>query len=699
MSKRWLVAADIGGTGSRLLACTLDGADRYSGIGHRLQVGRVGTSALDVVVGMLRDLIAARPAVVDDGVEAFAAGVTGLVTLVDDIDQLHGAVIDLTGAKVSALAADFVTAHLGALRGAPGAVVAAGTGAVALGTDFKGVWRRVDGWGHLIGDLGGGAWIGMEALRAAAAALDGRADLGSPALARRAEKLFGPLTGWPALLYTSDERAGRMASFATEVGKLADSGDPVSAQLLERAGRLLAAALDAALGEDLPEDASFTGGLFNLGERLTRPFKEEFTRRRPAARLGAKPGSPLDGAMSLAARLAGPDPIHNHPPLLLTQRRRRRVLAGVASQQPSLAEQLANRLRLAASARPHPAFSAARLLAAWDGKIEVNLAVGVEQRFASAAGASLAPGYRRSVTTNTVFDLASITKVYVALALAELVHQSGESIDAPVGRFLDVAEPTGRVTLAQLLNHTSGLPATWSGWQAESGREQYWEDLLALVPESRPGARFAYSCPGYILAGAVAEKIAGVGLDRVVSQVLLEPMGLRRTAFNPPTDWPTAATEDSPDPSWAPRGMIRGQVHDEAAWALGGVAGNAGLFATGQDVLALAELIRADGVWGTERVISRRVVEMARTDRLTGPLRAAAGFGQGLGLRIADPTWMGPLAGDQAAGHTGFTGTAMMIDQVKGLTWVLLTNAVHPRRQWAKPNDLRLAVAHVLSQW
>jgi CubicO group peptidase (beta-lactamase class C family) len=490
-----------------------------------------------------------------------------------------------------------------------------------------------------------------------------------------------------------------MASFASEVAKLADRGDQVAAAILERAGRLLAAALDAALGDDLPERAGFVGGLSSLGEALTGPFKTELARLRPNARLEAKPRPPLEGALLLARRLAGPDPVREHAPLLLVHRRRRSMLASVSAQELSPASQLAVALRLAASARPHPAFSGARLSVAWDGKVEVDLAVGVEQRFADASGSSTPPGARRSVTTATAFDLASLTKVYVALSLGELVERAGESIDAPIGRFLPVAEAASHVTIAQLLGHTSGLPAAWHGWQTESGADGYWAQIFALEPVAEPGSAFGYSCVNYLLAGALAERLAAAPLDHVVSEVLLTPMGLTRTAFKPPPDWPVAATEDRDQPAWAPRGMIRGEVHDEAAWSLGGVAGNAGLFATGADVLAVAEMIRSGGVHGTTRILDARVVERACGDQLPPAVKKGAGFGHGLGLRVADRTWMGPLAETGAVGHTGFTGTAMLIDNSRGLTCVLLTNGVHPNRMWSDRNEIRLAVADVLSRW
>jgi N-acetylglucosamine kinase-like BadF-type ATPase len=234
-------------------------------------------------------------------------------------ERLHSIIRDLTGAAVTALAADYVTAHLGALGGRPGAVLSAGTGAVALGTDFKSIWTRADGWGHLIGDLGGGAWIGMTGLRAAAAALDGRSGIGGKALAERAVARLGPLETWPEQLYTVGDRAGRMAAFAADVANLAAAGDGPASRIMEQAAGLLAEALNAALLPGLGIRAAYAGGLFRLGEPLTGLFAAAFAQLAPEAELRASEGSPLDGAVTLAGRLAAGKTFHIHPPDLLIE--------------------------------------------------------------------------------------------------------------------------------------------------------------------------------------------------------------------------------------------------------------------------------------------------------------------------------------------------------------------------------------------
>ncbi|MFJ9893424.1 N-acetylglucosamine kinase [Streptomyces sp. NPDC091280] len=229
-------------------------------------------------------------------------GAAGLATLGDGLrDELPGALAREFGVRTVALVADAVTAYVGALGARPGAVVAAGTGLIAIGTDLTG-WRRADGWGHLLGDCGGGAWIGRAGLEAALRAHDGR-DGGSGALLACAEAQFGPMPGLPGKLYPRPDRPAVLASFAPRVGECAPD-DPVAAGILRAAARHLAesaAAVCPATGE--PQIA-LTGGLLRMGDPLLVPVYEELAERLPQARLVTAAGDPLDGAVRIARDLA-----------------------------------------------------------------------------------------------------------------------------------------------------------------------------------------------------------------------------------------------------------------------------------------------------------------------------------------------------------------------------------------------------------
>ncbi|MEU8788169.1 BadF/BadG/BcrA/BcrD ATPase family protein [Streptomyces sp. NPDC048643] len=233
---------------------------------------------------------------------AVAVGAAGLATLGDELrDELPAALEHELGARRLALVADAVTAYTGALGPRAGAVIAAGTGMIAIGTDLTS-WRRADGWGHLLGDCGGGAWIGRAGLEAALRAFDGRQG-GSTELLAGAEEMFGPMPELPGRLYPRTDRPAVLASFAPQVAARAGI-DPVAADILRSAARHMAESAAAACpagGEPL---LALTGGLFGMGEPLLAPLREELAARVPHARLVPAAGDPLGGALRIAVDLA-----------------------------------------------------------------------------------------------------------------------------------------------------------------------------------------------------------------------------------------------------------------------------------------------------------------------------------------------------------------------------------------------------------
>ncbi|WP_435881753.1 N-acetylglucosamine kinase [Streptomyces parvus] len=259
-------------------------------------------------------------------VAAVAIGAAGMATLGDRLRaELPGALADALGVRRVALAADAVTAYAGAVGQRPGAVVAGGTGMIALGTDLK-EWHRADGWGHLLGDSGGGAWIGRAGLDAAMRAHDGRRG-GSAALLDRLRAVFGPAEELPGLLYPRSDRPAVLASFAPEVAACAGV-DPVAAGILRQAAghvaEAAAAVCPAPAGSDGEPDegdgageVALTGGLFRMGEPLLAPLREELARLLPGARVTVPSGDPLTGALRIARALAAGDlRLPRHPTML-----------------------------------------------------------------------------------------------------------------------------------------------------------------------------------------------------------------------------------------------------------------------------------------------------------------------------------------------------------------------------------------------
>lgn len=298
------LAVDSGGSGLRVVVGARGcGPLARAESGEPVRTGARGLDAghfLEQLVPMARALCAEAGAV---RLDAAVVGAAGMASLGDALRaELPDALGRELGVRRVVLAADAVTAYVGAVGPRPGAVIAAGTGLIAIGTDLT-CWRRADGWGHLLGDCGGGAWIGRAGLEAAMRAHDGRRG-GSARLLASAEELFGPAAGLPGRLYPRTDRPAVLASFAPRVGECAAGGDPVAAGILRAAAGHMAdsaAAVSPAAGAPV---VGLTGGLLGMGAVLLGPLEEELAERLPGARRIMAEGDPLDGAVRIAEDLA-----------------------------------------------------------------------------------------------------------------------------------------------------------------------------------------------------------------------------------------------------------------------------------------------------------------------------------------------------------------------------------------------------------
>ncbi|MFE9447894.1 serine hydrolase domain-containing protein [Streptomyces sp. NPDC006739] len=309
--------------------------------------------------------------------------------------------------------------------------------------------------------------------------------------------------------------------------------------------------------------------------------------------------------------------------------------------------------------------------------IAVEEAAGWAVRYASYdpaadAGVELPPAARVPMTVDTPFDLASLTKLFTAVAAVQQIERGTLGIDALVGAYLPEFHAAAEhgVTVRQLLTHTSGLRPELPLYDCLDDKARL-TLLRAEAPTAQPGT-YLYSDLNPLLLQFVLERITGRALDVLVHDGITRPLGMTATGFGPCPG--AAATEDQRRP-WAKadRGMLRGVVHDESAWALGGVAGHAGLFSTGRDLAVFCRTLLAGGAYGPARILGPDFVELL----LTPP---------GLGFAVDQPWFMGELAGRGAAGHTGFTGTSLVLDPATDTFLVLLANTVHPRR---RPPDSR----------
>ncbi|MFI9241480.1 serine hydrolase domain-containing protein [Streptomyces sp. NPDC053086] len=304
--------------------------------------------------------------------------------------------------------------------------------------------------------------------------------------------------------------------------------------------------------------------------------------------------------------------------------------------------------------------------------IAVAEAAGWAVRYASydpetGTGVELPPAARVPATVGTPFDLASLTKLFTSVAAVQQIERGTLGMDARVGDYLPdfYAAAAHRVTVRQLLTHTSGLRPELPLYDCPDDAARL-RLLRAESPATEPGHR-VYSDLNLLLLQFVLERSTGRALDVLVQDGITRPLGMTDTAFGPCPG--AAATEDQRRP-WAKadRGMLRGVVHDENAWALGGVAGHAGLFSTAPDLAVFCRALLCGGSYGPARILGPDFVELLFTP-------------PGLGFALDQPWFMGELAGRGAAGHTGFTGTSLVLDPATDTFLILLANTVHPRRR------------------
>ena len=305
--------------------------------------------------------------------------------------------------------------------------------------------------------------------------------------------------------------------------------------------------------------------------------------------------------------------------------------------------------------------------------------------FGSLAYDAGAPG----VDASTIYDLASLTKVIATTTLAMILEEEGRlDLAAPVSRF--VAGFRGgekdRATVEDLLTHASGLPAWAPLFREAKGREAVVAAAAAVPLEAAPKTRSRYSDLGFILLGAVVEAAAEQGLEASCEARVLRPLGMTETRFNPGPKWLPRIAPTERDP-WRGR-LVHGEVHDENAFAMGGVAGHSGLFGTAADLARFARMMLGRGeLEGTRVAAGPRVERFTRRCGVPGSSRA-------LGWNTPSPgSSAGTLLSPRSFGHTGFAGTSLWIDPDRGVFVALLTNRVNPSREGPGIQELRGAVA------
>ena len=277
------------------------------------------------------------------------------------------------------------------------------------------------------------------------------------------------------------------------------------------------------------------------------------------------------------------------------------------------------------------------------------------------------------VPDESIYDLASLTKVVGTATAAMILYDEGRlELDAPVSRYLPAFSGGSRdnVTVRHLLTHTSGLPAGRDLRRLANGPWDARNVVTSTPLVCTPGACQVYSDIGADILGFAIESIAGQGLDSFLNERVFTPLGMSDTHFRPSQ---SERDRIAPTEVSSPRGYpLRGEVHDENAWALGGVAGHAGLFSTAADLSLFAQMMLNGGTYDGVRIVSDSAVARF-THRAVGT--RALGWDTSDGDGTA-----GVHMGERAYGHTGFTGTSLWIDPDRDLFVILLTNRVHAPR-------------------
>jgi CubicO group peptidase (beta-lactamase class C family) len=298
------------------------------------------------------------------------------------------------------------------------------------------------------------------------------------------------------------------------------------------------------------------------------------------------------------------------------------------------------------------------------------------------AGWSCVVGQRIATSQITRYDLASLTKVVCTVPLVMALTERGAwELDDPLARRLE-GFPSADVTLRQLLTHTSGLPAHREFYRLPGGPRAIREAVFAEAAASLAPGEVCYSDLGFMLLGWAVEQRSEASLDELFRTIVASPLQMNATRFRPaPADREiTAATELDGDQRLEP-GLVWGAVHDGNAFALGGVAGHAGLFGPADDLVRFAGALLAP----ENPVLSAKsIAEMTRLQTGTPP------DVRGLGWRL-DATEWGPWPGG-TFWHTGFTGTSLLIAPELGVAVVLLMGGVHPKRQPENQLALRATV-------
>ncbi|HVF39300.1 MAG TPA: serine hydrolase [Gemmatimonadaceae bacterium] len=292
------------------------------------------------------------------------------------------------------------------------------------------------------------------------------------------------------------------------------------------------------------------------------------------------------------------------------------------------------------------------------------------------------------VDESSIYDMASLTKVIATTTAAMILEEQGLlDLDRTVASYLPEfnAPDKAAITVRMLLMHRGGLEAFAPLYRELKGREQYLQQINLRPLRSVPGTATVYSDWDMILMQLIIERISSQTLDAFTNARIFAPLGMTSTLFNPDTSLFARIAPTEIDSVRG--GLVRGAVHDENAFAIGGVSGHAGLFSSARDLTVFAQMLLNGGEYGDVRI-----VKPATLARWTAPQGRESSRALGWDTPSQNSS-AGKHFSPRSFGHTGFTGTSMWMDPERGLFVILLTNRVNPKRDNNRHIPLRRAIA------
>jgi CubicO group peptidase (beta-lactamase class C family) len=291
-----------------------------------------------------------------------------------------------------------------------------------------------------------------------------------------------------------------------------------------------------------------------------------------------------------------------------------------------------------------------------------------------------------TVTINTIYDIASLTKV-IATTTAVMIcfDKNLFSLDDPVEKYLPEFSLNGKekVTIKNLLLHNSGLPAFKRFYKRYSSAEEVIKDIYKTPLSYEPGSKTVYSDLGFITLAKIVEQVTSKEFDVFCKEEIFIPLQMNSTFFNPPDSLINKIAPTEYDNYWRNK-LVWGEVHDETASLLNGVAGHAGLFSTAKDVSNLLQLLLNSGTFNGHQIIKPATVKLFTTRYSDKSTRAL-----GWDTKSGEGSSAGNLLDITSFGHTGFTGTSIWVDPTRELFVVFLTNRVYPTRENKKLYKVR----------